>query len=117
MVVVVVLIVVNISFSCYILPNHDNIPVFISFFLPGLIIVSANGVIFFFIAREIHDTLKSAPVADKKEKSRELKVYISIFVSIGLSWILVPTLQQHYHLSAQCSCQPFCAVGDHSQMF
>jgi len=70
---------------CYIL---DSLPIFLSFFLPGLIIVSANAVIFFFIAREIHDTLKSAPKADKKEKSKEFRVYFSIFVSLGLSWIL-----------------------------
>jgi len=70
---------------CYMLPG---LPIFLSFFLPGLIIVSANAVIFFFIAREIHDTLKSAPKADKKEKSKEFRVYFSIFVSIGLSWIL-----------------------------
>jgi len=69
---------------CYIL---DSLPIFLAFFLPGLIIVSANAVIFFFIAREIHDTLKSAPKPDKKEKSKEIRVYFSIFVSIGLSWI------------------------------
>jgi len=69
---------------CYMLPGW---PIFLSFFLPGLVIVSANAVIFFFIAREIHDTLKSAPKADKKEKSKEFRVYFSIFVSIGLSWI------------------------------
>jgi len=75
----------NIGGYCYMLPG---LPIFLSFFLPGLIIVSANAVIFFFIAREIHDTLKSAPKADKKEKSKEFRVYFSIFVSIGLSWIL-----------------------------
>jgi len=69
---------------CYMLPGW---PIFLSFFLPGLVIVSANAVIFFFIAREIHDTLKSAPKADKKEKNKEFRVYFSIFVSIGLSWI------------------------------
>lgn len=74
----------NIGGYCYMLPG---LPIFLSFFLPGLIIVSANAVIFFFIAREIHDTLKSAPKADKKEKSKEFRVYFSIFVSIGLSWI------------------------------
>jgi len=88
--VVVVIVVAMESYAnrggyCYMLPG---LPIFLSFFLPGLIIVSANAVIFFFIAREIHDTLKSAPKADKKEKSKEFKVYFSIFVSIGLSWIL-----------------------------
>jgi len=70
---------------CYII---GQVPIFLAFFLPGLIIVSSNGVIFFFIAREIHDTLSSAPSADKKEKSKEYRVYFSIFVSLGLSWIL-----------------------------
>lgn len=65
----------------------QGLPIFLGFFLPGLIIVSANAVIFFFIAREIHDTLKSAPKADKQEKWKEVRVYFSIFVSIGLSWI------------------------------
>lgn len=74
---------VNRGAYCYM---EEGIPIFLSFFLPGLIIVSANAVIFFFIAREIHDTLKSAPKADKKEKSKEFRVYFSIFVSIGLSW-------------------------------
>jgi len=69
---------------CYMVYTY---PIFLGFFLPGLIIVSANAVIFGFIAREIHDTLKSAPKADKKEKSKEVRVYFSIFASIGLSWI------------------------------
>lgn len=69
---------------CYM---DSGYPIFLGFFLPGLIIVSANSVIFFFIAREIHDTLKSAPKADKQEKWKEVRVYFSIFVSIGLSWI------------------------------
>jgi len=88
--VVVILVVAfekyaNVGGYCYI---YGEIPIFLSFFLPGLIIVSSNGVIFFFIAREIHDTLSSAPKADKKEKSKEYRVYFSIFVSLGLSWIL-----------------------------
>jgi len=70
---------------CYMIAG---LPIFLSFFLPGLIIISANLVIFFFIAREIHDTLKSAPKADKQASSREVRVYFSIFASIGLSWIL-----------------------------
>lgn len=69
---------------CYM---DEGLPIFLGFFLPGLIIVSANAVIFFFIAREIHDTLKSAPKADKQERWKEIRVYFSIFVSIGLSWI------------------------------
>ncbi|EGC33439.1 hypothetical protein DICPUDRAFT_95036 [Dictyostelium purpureum] len=69
---------------CYL---ENDLPVFLGFFVPGLLVVCANAVIFFFIAREIHDTLKNAPRTDKKEKSKEFRVYFSIFVSIGLSWI------------------------------
>jgi len=74
----------NVGGYCYMV---STLSIFLGFFLPGLIIVSANAVIFGFIAREIHDTLKSAPKADKKEKSKEVRVYFSIFASIGLSWI------------------------------
>eukprot|EP01113_Clastostelium_recurvatum_P029966 TRINITY_DN362_c0_g1_i3.p1 TRINITY_DN362_c0_g1~~TRINITY_DN362_c0_g1_i3.p1 ORF type:complete len:364 (-),score=74.40 TRINITY_DN362_c0_g1_i3:44-1135(-) len=69
---------------CYMAPG---LPVFLAFFLPGLVVVSANCVIFFFIAREIHETLKSAPIADRREKFKEYRVYFSIFASIGVSWI------------------------------
>jgi len=70
---------------CYM---NSSLTIFLAFFLPGLIIISANSVIFFFIAREIHDTLSSAPQAEnKREKKKEFRVYISIFISIGLSWI------------------------------
>jgi len=65
----------------------SGLAIFLAFFLPGLIIISANTVLFFFIAREIHDTLASAPQADRREKKKEFRVYISIFISIGLSWI------------------------------
>jgi uncharacterized protein YqhQ len=61
--------------------------IFIFFFLPGLIIISSNAILFFFVAREIHETLASAPKTDKRERKKELRVYISIFISIGLSWI------------------------------
>jgi len=64
-----------------------GVPIFLGFFVPGLFIVTANTIIFIFTVKEIHDTLKSAPNSDKKEKSKELKVYFSIFASIGLSWL------------------------------
>ena len=72
------------SFSCYL---NDAIAIFGGFFLPGLICVSANAVLFFFITTEIHETLSQAPQSDRREKSKEFKVYWSIFISIGLSWI------------------------------
>eukprot|EP01133_Synstelium_polycarpum_P015295 gene15295-18109_t len=75
---------VNRGGFCYM---ENELPIFLGFFVPGLLVVCANAVIFFFIAREIHDTLKNAPRSDKKEKSKEFRVYFSIFVSIGLSWI------------------------------
>jgi len=74
----------NLGGVCYI---TSGLAIFGTFFLPGLIVVSANTVIFFFIAREIHDTLASAPQADKREKKKEFRVYLSICISIGLSWI------------------------------
>jgi len=69
---------------CYML---NPIAVFCAFFLPGLVVVSANTILFFFVAREIHETLKSAPNKDKREKRKEFRVYMSIFISIGLYWI------------------------------
>jgi len=69
---------------CYMSPG---LPIFLGFFVPGLFIVTANTVIFIFTVKEIHDTLKSAPNSDRKEKSKEIKVYFSIFASIGLSWL------------------------------
>jgi len=69
---------------CYI---TDALFIFLFFFTPGLIIISANAILFFFVAKEIHETLASAPKTNKRERRKELKVYISIFISIGLSWI------------------------------
>ncbi|KAL6062238.1 G-protein-coupled receptor family protein [Balamuthia mandrillaris] len=70
--------------ACYI---SETLFVFLFFFLPGLIIVAANSILFFFVAREIHETLASAPNTEKRERKKEFRVYISIFISIGLSWI------------------------------
>eukprot|EP01100_Stratorugosa_tubuloviscum_P007080 TRINITY_DN2982_c1_g1_i1.p1 TRINITY_DN2982_c1_g1~~TRINITY_DN2982_c1_g1_i1.p1 ORF type:complete len:315 (-),score=121.68 TRINITY_DN2982_c1_g1_i1:206-1150(-) len=69
---------------CYI---NNNWARFICFFLPGLIIIAANAVLFFFVGREIHETLSGAPKADQRDRKKEFRVYISIYVSIGLSWI------------------------------
>jgi len=74
----------NIGGVCYI---KSAVAIFAGFFLPGLVLISANTVIFFFVSKEIHDTVSSAPQADKREKTREFRVYLSIFISIGLSWI------------------------------
>lgn len=88
MIVVIVMAATNNYYNqggyCYMAPG---VPIFLAFFLPGMVIVTANTVIFFFTVKEIHDTLKSAPNTDKQEKSRELKVYFSIFASIGISWL------------------------------
>jgi len=76
----------NIGGVCYI---KKQFTIFLAFFLPGLTVVSANAVIFFFIAREIHDTLSAAPQADSRREGRkEFRVYLSIFISIGLNWFL-----------------------------
>jgi len=69
---------------CYI---TSNLVRFICFFIPGLVIISCNAVLFFFIGREIHETLSGAPKSDQRDKKKEYRVYISIFISIGLSWI------------------------------
>jgi len=74
----------NTGSACYV---TSALYIFIFFFLPGLIIISSNAILFFFVAREIHETLASAPKTDKRERKKELRVYISIFISIGLSWI------------------------------
>jgi hypothetical protein len=61
---------------------------FVTFFLPGLIIFSANCVLFFFVASEIHVTLQQAPSEERSKKTREFRVLMSIFVVVGLTWIL-----------------------------
>jgi G protein-coupled receptor 64 len=65
----------------------DDLARFLTFFIPGLIIISSNGVLFFFIAREIHETLAGAPKSDQRNRKKEFRVYISIYASIGLSWV------------------------------
>lgn len=70
--------------TCYITTDLLR---FLCFFIPGLIIISANAVLFFFVGREIHETLAGAPKADQRDRKKEFRVYISIYVSIGLSWI------------------------------
>jgi len=71
--------------SCYI---KDQTSVFLGFFLPGIILVSINSVLFFFVASEIHGTLRHAPNdKESKHKAKEFRVLMSIFVTVGLSWI------------------------------
>jgi len=60
---------------------------FLCFFIPGLLIISSNGILFFFIGREIHETLAGAPKSDQRDRKKEFRVYISIYISIGLSWV------------------------------
>ena len=70
--------------SCYIPSGTVRL---CAFFIPGLIVISANAILFFFIGREIHETLATAPKTDKRERRKELRVYLSIFISIGLTWV------------------------------
>jgi hypothetical protein len=70
--------------TCYI---QSNGLIFGTFFLPGLILISANAVLFFFVASEIHGTLAKAPDSEQREKTKEFRVLMSIFVTVGLSWI------------------------------
>jgi len=69
---------------CYIDNDYAR---FAAFFVPGLLIISANAILFFFIGREIHETLAGAPKTDRREKRKEFRVYLSIFISIGLTWV------------------------------
>merc|ERR1712137_205772 len=75
--------------ACYI---KSAVVRFVCFFIPGLVIISCNAILFFFVGREIHETLSTAPRDDAKKidyshRKKEFRVYFSIFVSIGLSWI------------------------------
>jgi hypothetical protein len=70
--------------TCYI---QNNPLIFATFFLPGLILISANAVLFFFVASEIHGTLAKAPDSEQRERTKEFRVLMSIFVTVGLSWI------------------------------
>merc|ERR1712137_1515517 len=80
--------------ACYITTALTR---FLCFFLPGLVIISCNAILFFFVGREIHETLSSASTSNEsgrpldkerlKTLRKEFRVYLSIFVSIGLSWI------------------------------
>lgn len=49
---------------------RQTVLVFVTFFLPGLIINSANCVFFFFVASEIHTTLSHAPDSERGKKVR-----------------------------------------------
>jgi len=72
------------STICYI---NNDISKFLAFFIPGLICQAATAVFFFFISREIHETFKGAPNHEKRDAKQEFRVYLSIFISIGLTWI------------------------------
>jgi hypothetical protein len=65
----------------------DDLARFLTFFIPGLLIISSNGILFFFIGREIHETLAGAPKSDQRDRRKEFRVYLSIYISIGLSWV------------------------------
>eukprot|EP01128_Nolandella_sp_AFSM9_P011101 TRINITY_DN7815_c0_g1_i1.p1 TRINITY_DN7815_c0_g1~~TRINITY_DN7815_c0_g1_i1.p1 ORF type:complete len:341 (-),score=61.22 TRINITY_DN7815_c0_g1_i1:14-1003(-) len=70
--------------SCYIRNSQLSLA---AFFIPGFILVCVNAVLFFFVASEIHFTLSNAPETERKENSKEIRVLLSIFVTIGLSWL------------------------------
>jgi len=56
-------------------------------FVPGLVAISVNSILFFLIGREIAETLAGAPKTDQRNRRQEFRVYISIFISLGLSWV------------------------------
>jgi hypothetical protein len=64
----------------------DDIARFFTFFIPGLFTVTSNAIFFFYIGREIHETLQNAQKSDKRSKKKEFSLYLSIAISIGLSW-------------------------------
>jgi len=62
----------------------NDVTIFVAFFLPGLILISLNFIFFYFVAREIHETLSSS--SSEGASRKEFCVYLSITVSIGVSW-------------------------------
>jgi len=69
---------------CYITDENTT---FGAFFVPGIIIITVNIILFFLIYREIQETLAGAPKTDQRDRRQEFRVYLSIFVSIGISWV------------------------------
>jgi hypothetical protein len=69
---------------CYI---ASEIPRFVTFFVPGLLCNAASAILFFFVAREISETFKGATGSERRDQKAEFRVYLSIFISIGLTWI------------------------------
>ena len=78
------------AYVCF-MTDPSGVAKLLSFFVPGLLIVSANTVLFIFVAREIRETLRGAAeirgAGEKKDLKRQLRVYVSIVMSIGLAWI------------------------------
>eukprot|EP01100_Stratorugosa_tubuloviscum_P014153 TRINITY_DN740_c4_g1_i1.p1 TRINITY_DN740_c4_g1~~TRINITY_DN740_c4_g1_i1.p1 ORF type:complete len:331 (+),score=118.94 TRINITY_DN740_c4_g1_i1:132-1124(+) len=72
------------STACYITNQWVS---FGTFFIPGFVVICLNCILFFIIGREIRETLGGAPKVDQRDRKQEFKVYISIFISLGLSWI------------------------------
>jgi len=72
------------SSQCWI---TDDLARFLTFFIPGLLIITSNSVLFFYIGREFHETWASAHKSDQRDRKKEFRVYLSIYVSIGLSWV------------------------------
>jgi len=70
--------------ACYI---TDQYVTFGAFFVPGIIIITINVILFFLIGREIQETLAGAPKTDQRDRKQEFRVYLSIFIVIGVSWI------------------------------
>jgi len=69
---------------CYI---KSDIAIFVAFFIPGVVVFSSCIIFFFFVVREIHETLAGAPQQEKRQTMKEMRVYMSIIVSIGFGWL------------------------------
>lgn len=67
-----------------------------TFILPGLVILCTNALLFFFIGREIHIMLQGASNTEKRKYRQELRIYFSVFISIGLTWTVIFILYMVY---------------------
>jgi len=70
--------------TCYL---TDPYATFGAVFLPGLIIITVNVILFYLIGREIQETLSGAPKSDQRNRKQEFRLYLSMFVTLGVSWL------------------------------
>jgi hypothetical protein len=71
------------SDACYITTDLLRFACFIA---PSLLVICCNAILFFFIGVEIHMTLSQASGIERSGRREELRVYFTVFVSVGLTW-------------------------------